>query len=473
MFRSVKCLALVAMLALSLGGSPERAEARKLAGNANAEAKALDLAKRLIALRTVRGEGNQTAAAQQVVRQELLAAGWPDSAIEIIPLDDTAFLIATWPGSDPKLKPLVVSGHMDVVEARPADWMRDPFTPVVENGFLFGRGASDMKLDIALGLTALIEMRRQGYKPRRTIVIAYSGDEETTMATSQVIAKRLAGADQVLVMDYDLNGMLDPVSGAAVQYVWQGAEKSYADFELTVTNPGGHSSVPRPDNAINQLAGALQRIAEYRFPAEVSPLTQAFFAQSAKLEKNPELAKAMGDFAANPADPQAIAVLRNDVELNSLIGTTCVVTLINGGHAINALPQRVTANVNCRIFPGHRRAEIMAELNRVAAEPALTIRDVSEGVTESPASPLRKDLSSALDRALGKIHPGLPAIPGMSKGATDCMWYRVGGTDCYNVSALFMKPDDYRSHGLDERAPIASIWPALTFYTSLFSDLSR
>jgi carboxypeptidase PM20D1 len=332
---------------------------------------------------------------------------------------------------------------MDVVEARPADWQRDPFTPVVENGFLFGRGASDMKLDNAMGLTAVIALRRKGYKPRRTIVIAYSGDEETTMATSQVIAKRLAGADQVLIMDYDLNGMLDPVSGAPVQYVWQGAEKSYADFELTVINPGGHSSVPRADNAINQLAAALQRIAQHRFPAEVSPLTQA------------------------------ITVLRGDVELNSLIGTTCVVTLINGGHAVNALPQRVTANVNCRIFPGHRRAEIMTELKRVAAEPALTIRDASEGVTESPASPLRKDLSSALGRALGKIHPGLPAIPGMSKGATDCMWYRVGGTDCYNVSALFMKPDDYRSHGLDERAPIASIGPAITFYTSLFSDLSR
>jgi carboxypeptidase PM20D1 len=465
--------ALTLLLALALAGTPVQAKPKKAVDHAKAEAQALDLAMQLIALRTVRGEGNKTPEAMALVRQQLLAAGWSDSTIEITPLDDAAYMIATWPGSDPSLKPLVISGHMDVVEAKPSDWQRDPFTPVVENGFLFGRGASDMKLDNALGLTALIEMRRKGYKPRRTIVIAYSGDEETTMATSQVIAKRLAVADQVLTLDYDLNGMLDPVSGAPVQWVWQGAEKGYADFELTVTNPGGHSSVPRSDNAINQLAGALLRIAQYRFPAEVSPLTQAFFAQSAKLEKNLELARAMRDFAANPADPQAISVLRGDVELNSLIGTTCVVTLVNGGHAINALPQRVTANVNCRIFPGHRRAEIMAELKRVAAEPALTIRDVSEGVTESPASPLRKDLSSALGRALGKIHPGLPAIPGMSKGATDCMWYRVGGTDCYNVSALFMKPDDYRSHGLDERAPIASIGPALVFYQSLFSDLSR
>lgn len=471
MRRSALTLALIA--AGSLTAPQVMAKPRKLAISAQAEAQALDLAKRLIALRTVRGEGNKTPAAMQIVRKELLAAGWSDSAIEIRPLDDTAFLIATWPGSDPKLKPLVISGHMDVVEAEPADWQRDPFTPVVENGFLFGRGASDMKLDNALGLTALIELRRKGYRPRRTIVVAYSGDEETTMASSQVIAKRLAGADQVLNLDYDLNGMLDAASGKPVSYSWQGAEKSYADFELTITNPGGHSSVPRPDNAINQLAGALLRIGEHRFRAETSALTQAYFAQSAKLENDPALARAMRDFAANPADPQAIAVLRADVETNAQIGTTCVVTLIDGGHAINALPQRVTANVNCRIFPGHSRAEVMEELRTVAAEPALTIRDVSEGVTESPASPLRSDFTSAVGKALGKIHPGLPVVPGMAKGASDCMWYRVGGVDCYIVSALFMKPNDYRSHGLDERAPIASIGPAITFYMSLFSDLSK
>jgi carboxypeptidase PM20D1 len=461
------------LLCLGLAAAPLAAKPGKAVGNVRAEAQALDLAKQLIALRTVRGEGNKTPQAMALVRQQLLAAGWSDNAIEITPLDDTAYLIATWPGSDPKLKPLVLSGHMDVVEAKPSDWQRDPFTPVVENGFLFGRGASDMKLDNALGLTALIELRRKGFKPRRTIIVAYSGDEETSMASSQVIAKRLAGAELVLNPDYDLNGMLDAVTGKPLYYSWQGAEKSYADFELTVTNPGGHSSVPRPDNAINQLAAALLRIEQYRFPAEASDLSQAFFAGSAKLEGNPALARAMRDFAANPADPQAIGVLRGDVETNSLIGTTCVVTLINGGHAVNALPQRVTANVNCRIFPGHSRAEVMAELRKIAADPALTIRDVTEGAVESPASALRSDLTGAIGKAITKIHPGLPVVPGMSKGASDCMWYRAAGVDCYIVSALFMKPDDYRSHGLNERAPVASIGPALTFYQSLFSDLSR
>jgi acetylornithine deacetylase/succinyl-diaminopimelate desuccinylase-like protein len=330
-----------------------------------------------------------------------------------------------------------------------------------------------MKLDNAMGLVALIELRRKGFKPRRTIIVAYSGDEETTMVTSQVIAKRLSGADQVLNLDYDLNGVLDPKSGKPLSYSWQGAEKSYADYELSVTNPGGHSSQPRSDNAINQLAGALQRIGQYHFKAEGSALTRAYFGRAAGLESNPDLARAMRDFAANPDDAQAVAALRNDVETNSLIGTTCVVTMIHGGHAVNALPQRVTANVNCRIIPGHSRAEVMEELRKVADEPALVIRDASDGVTESPASALRSDLTGAVDRAVAKIHPGLPVVPGMSKGASDCMWYRAGGVDCYIVSALFLKPDDYRSHGLNERAPIASIGPALIFYQSLFSDLSK
>ena len=171
----------------------------------------------------------------------------------ITPVDDTAYLIARWPGSDPKLKPLVISGHMDVVEAKPADWKRDPFTPVVENGYLFGRGATDMKLDGTLAIASLIELKREGYKPRRTIVIEFSGDEETTMKTSAIIAEKLADAELVLNIDGG-GGVLDETTGAPEYFTWQGAEKTYADFQLTVTNPGGHSSEPREDNAIDELA---------------------------------------------------------------------------------------------------------------------------------------------------------------------------------------------------------------------------
>ena len=221
----------------------------------------------------------------------------------------SAYLIATWQGSDPALKPLVLSGHMDVVEARREDWLRDPFTPVIENGFLFGRGASDMKLDDALMVSALIELRRAGFHPRRTIVLAFSGDEETTMATGQVIAKKLAGAELVLNGDYDNNGQLDETSGKPLLFTWKGAEKSYADFQLLVTNPGGHSSAPPLSNAIVDLAQALVRIGAYRFKPELNDLTRAYFVQSAALQPEPRIAAAMRAFAANPADAGAIEVL--------------------------------------------------------------------------------------------------------------------------------------------------------------------
>ena len=227
-----------------------------------AEEQAFDLAKKAIALRSVRGPSNQAPDVATLFRSALVTGGFADRDVTITAVDDTAYLIARWTGSDPKLKPLVISGHMDVVEAKPADWQRDPFTPVVENGFLFGRGASDMKLDDALAIAALIELKRQGYKPRRDIVLEYSGDEETTMKTSAIIAENLSNAELVLNID-GVGGLLDK-DGKPEYFTWQGAEKTYGDFQLTVTNPGGHSSAPRDENAINQLAAALVRIGNYK-----------------------------------------------------------------------------------------------------------------------------------------------------------------------------------------------------------------
>lgn len=437
------------------------------------ETQALELSKQTLAMRSVRGEGNQTADVARAIRTVLLGAGWAEQDIEITPVDDTAYLVATWPGSDPSLKPLIVSGHMDVVEADPKDWTRDPFTPVIENGFLFARGANDMKVDNALAIAALAELRRSGLRPRRTIIVAYSGDEETSMKTSQILVKRLPQAELVIAPDYDLNGVLDPKSGQPLYYVWHGAEKSYADFALTVTNPGGHSSVPRADNAINQLAAALVRIGQHVFPSESHPLTRTYFAEAAKLENDPTVAGAMKAFAADPTDPAALAVLRADPELNALVQTTCVVTQISGGHAVNALPQRVTANVNCRIFPGHSRAEIAQDLRRIAADPEVQVEDVTEGAVESPASPLRADLAMALTRAIRIGYPKVPVMPSMAKGASDCMLYRAAKVDCYITSPLFMKNEDYRSHGLNERVPLAAIRPGLAFYLSLIPELTR
>ena len=447
--------------------------AAKPAAAPSAEAQALELAKQTIAMRSVRGPDNRTSDVAKAYKATLLAGGWGEADIEIAPLEDTVYLIATWPGSDPKLKPLVISGHMDVVEAKPADWKRDPFTPVVENGFLFGRGASDMKLDNALAIAALIALRQRGYHPKRTIVAAFSGDEETTMATSQVIVRRLAGSEMVINLDFDGNGMLDEASGKPLYWTWQGAEKGYADFELSVTNPGGHSKMPRRDNAINQLAAALVRIGEYHFAPEQNPLTRAYFERASAIEQDQKLAAAMRAFARDPADQAAVATLTSYPDTIGKIGTTCVATMVSGGHAINALPQRATANVNCRIFPGHGRAEIMAVLARVIADPAVGLRDVTEGATDSPASPMRADFIAASTKAIHSVYPGVPVVPNMATGASDCMWYRAAGVDCYIASPLFLKSSDYLSHGRDERAPIANIRPGIAYYLSLFTDLSK
>jgi acetylornithine deacetylase/succinyl-diaminopimelate desuccinylase-like protein len=224
-----------------------------------AEAQALALAQEAIALRSVQGSGNRSADVARVFARALTEAGWSESDIQIVPVDDTAYLIATWPGSDPSLGPVVLSAHLDVVEAKPEDWERDPFTPVVENGYLYGRGASDTKFEASLAVATLIEMRRRGFHPKRSIVVAYSGDEETTMKTSRLIAERLRNAEVVLNIDGS-SGTLSEQTGRPLYWSWQGAEKTYMDFQLEVTNPGGHSSMPRADNAIAQLSRALERI---------------------------------------------------------------------------------------------------------------------------------------------------------------------------------------------------------------------
>ena len=432
---------------------------------------ALDLAKKAIALRSVRGPGNQTPQVAALYKSALVAGGFADADVEIVPVDDTAYLIGTWRGSDPKLKPLVISGHMDVVEAKPSDWQRDPFTPVVENGYLFGRGASDMKLDGTTAIAALVDLRRSGYKPKRTIVIEFSGDEETVMKTSALIAERLKDADIVLNIDGG-GGVLDEESGKPKYWTWQGAEKTYADFRLTVTNPGGHSSAPRPVNAIVELSRALDKIGRYRFKPEVSPLTREALTKAAPYEE-PATGAAMKAFVANPADEAAIATLTANPGTVGRIGTTCVPTLVSGGHAENALPQRATANINCRIFPGHKPADIMAELAQAAGDPGVTFSDVTEGSVANDASPLRPDFVAAVNRAMGTVYPGVPVFPAQSSGASDSMWFRYHHVPSYGASPTFSKESQDFSHGLNERTPISNIAPGILYYRSLFTDLSK
>jgi carboxypeptidase PM20D1 len=463
----------LAIISLGLATLATTAQAAPPRVTAHAEAQVLELSKEVMALRSVRGPGNQTAEVARAFKAALVAGGWADHDIEITPFEDTAYLIATWQGSDPKLKPLVISGHMDVVEAMKADWERDPFVPVVENGYLYGRGASDMKFSMSLALVALTELRQAGFKPKRTIIVEFSGDEETTMRTSRVIADQLANAEMVLNTD-GVGGTYDGVTGKPLFWSWDGAEKTYVDFKLEVTNPGGHSSAPRPENAIVQLATALERIGAYRFKAEVSPLTKAYFERAAQFESDPQLAAAMRAFAANPADAAALAVLRASPSYVGKTGTTCVTTMISGGHAENALPQRATANINCRIFPGHSKPEIMAELQRVAAVPQVTFSDVTgPDSIESAASPMRPDYLAAVDRAMKLSWPGVPIVPSQSSGASDSMWFRAKGIPSYGISPLFIKDADDYAHGLNERIALNNIRPGLVFYFSLLTDLSK
>ncbi len=460
--RSLTCIALAAA---TLAGAA-------FAGpNPQAEAQALDLAKQMIAMRSVAGPGNQTPEVAKLLKDTLVKGGFNAADIEIVPFEDTAYLIARWPGSNPKLKPLVISGHIDVVEAKPADWERDPFTPVEENGYLFGRGAADMKSDAALAVATLIEMKRQGYKPRRTIIIQFSGDEETRMKTSALIAERLKDAE--LVLNIDGGGGSLSADGKPQFLTWQGSEKTYADFELTVTNPGGHSSAPSPTNAIVQLSQALVRIGAYHFKPELNPITHDSFVKSAAFEGDPTTAAAMRAFAANPADSGAIATLRANPGLVGQIGTTCVPTMVNGGHALNALPQRATANINCRIFPGHTPAAIMAELRTVIADPAIKVSDVTEGSVANDASPMRPDLVAAVEKATRKAWGKIPVFASQSSGASDSMWYRYQHVPSYGVSPLMSKENDSFAHGLNERVQLMNFAPAIVYYRSLFEDLSR
>jgi len=432
----------------------------------------LELSKQAIALRSVRGEGNETIKVAELFRDALVAGGWSQKDVEIVPFEDTAYLIATWPGSDPSLGPVVISAHMDVVEARPEDWQRDPFTPVVENGYLFGRGASDIKFGASLALSAMIELRRQGFVPRRSIVIAFSGDEETTMATSRVIAQRLKHADIVLNVDSS-SGVLSEETGKPIVWRWQGAEKTYVDYQLGVSNPGGHSSEPRPDNSIVQLSRAIAKIGTYHFKPETNQITRGSLTAQSALEPDAELASAVKAFLADPEDEAALAVLRANPSYVGQIGTTCVVTMVNGGHAENALPQRATANVNCRIFPGHSREEIRKELAQVIGDPQVTIVDVTgDDSIEAAASPLREDFLQAAGKAVKAAWGDVPIVPHQSVAASDSMWYRALGVPSYGASPTMIKDSDDFSHGLNERIPLLNIGPGITFYLSLLRDLS-
>lgn len=430
---------------------------------------ALAILKEAIEVPTVAGRGQVPVLAAKL-KARLLAAGFAESDVQFTPVGETGYLTARYPGRDPNAKPYAVIGHMDVVEARPEDWERDPFKAIVEGGYVFGRGSLDNKGDVSMVVAALIELKRAGWVPSRDIVLGLSGDEETQMNTTRAMSEALSNA--ALVLNDDAGGGELTTDGKPFVYQVQAGEKTYADYVLKITDPGGHSSRPGATNAIAAMSAALGKIWAYRFPVQLSPLTKAYLEGSAP-HAPADVAPAMRTFAAEPTDGAAAATLSARPEYVGVIRTTCVPTMVEGGHARNALPQSVTANVNCRIFPGTTRAQVKARLEEVIADPKITVTFRDNGTLESIESPLRKEVMSAIGKAVHQRAPGVAIVPAMSAGATDSMHFRSKGIPAFGVSATFIRSEDEFAHGLNERLPLATLDAGVKQWETLLRELAK
>jgi acetylornithine deacetylase/succinyl-diaminopimelate desuccinylase-like protein len=430
----------------------------------------MDMLRHAIAAQTVEGK-DQVPAFARYLAGKLESAGFAKSDIEIIPVAHTAALVVHYRGSDKSLKPILLSAHMDVVAANPADWQRDPFKLIEENGYLYGRGVADMKTNVIALVETFMRFKREHSVPKRSMIMVFSGDEETDMASTRELAKRYHDAE--FLLNADAGGGTLNAQGKPVVYEIQAAEKTYADFKLTVTSAGGHSSEPDvPKNAIYRLAKALEKVAAYQFPVRHSEITLASLKATGEHNTGP-IAEAMRAFAANPNDAKAAATLSADPAYVGQLRTTCVATMLDGGHALNALPQRADANVNCRIFPGTHIASVQATLAKVIDDPSVKITVQPPPPVESPASPLRKDVVDAVGAIVHQRYPGLDIVPGMSAGASDSMYFRNAGVPSYGVDSDFAKPNDTFAHGLNEKSLASNVPWALEFWHGLLTKLTR
>ncbi|KEQ51473.1 M20/M25/M40 family metallo-hydrolase [Sphingobium chlorophenolicum] len=420
-----------------------------------------------IAFRTVEGSG-QVPRLAAYYASVLRDAGFAAADVEIAPLGETATLAATIRGSDPRLKPLLMIGHMDVVAANPADWARDPFVPVEEGGYIFGRGAEDNKYDVAMMVATMAGFRKEGWQPRRTVILLLSGDEETHMRTTRALAEKYRDAE--LLLNGDGGGGLLDEEGQAVLYQLQAGEKTYADFEIGFTDAGGHSGAPTPGNPIHRMARAIDRIATYRFAPMRNELTKASLLLSAD-RIGGAVGVAMRRYA-EMGDRKAADLLSEYPEFVGQVRTTCVATMAQAGHALNALPQSAKVDVNCRIFPGIAIDVVKAELAQAIDDASATITTLDDPKA-SEASSLREDVVEAVRAAVSARYAGIPVIPSMSAGATDSLYFRAVGVPSYGVSSLFQRGEDGFAHGLDERVPVAGIPAALDQWERVVKALAE
>jgi len=430
-----------------------------------------DIFKQLVEINTTDSAGNVTAAAEAMA-QRLRDAGFAAEDIQILgPNDRKKNLVVRLHGRGAE-KPLLLMGHLDVVEARREDWTTDPFQFVEKDGYFYGRGTQDMKSDDAIFLVTLIRFLKEGYKPDRDIILILTADEEG--GSSNGVDWLLHNHRELIDAEFALNpdnGAVDTVKGKALMVSMDATEKIYADYQLEVTNPGGHSSLPVPDNAIYHLTDALDRLQRYQFPFELSAVTRAFFEQMSTVEKGQSAADMKAILKTHP-DRAAEARLAHDPFYNAMMRTTCVPTRLDAGHANNALPQRATANVNCRILPGHSREEVRQTLIQTFADPKVTVRYVSPTGTISDQAPddkgaapvtLRPDVMQPLEQVVTEMWK-VKVIPSMNSGASDGVYTDAAGIPTYGVTGVAIDIDDVRAHGRDERVRAESFYQGVDFY---------
>ncbi|UTA54496.1 M20/M25/M40 family metallo-hydrolase [Lysobacter soli] len=435
-----------------------------------------ELYKELVETDTSVTTGSCTQAAGQIAAR-LKAAGFADDQITLFSVPEhpkEGGLVAVYPGTSSTLKPILLLAHIDVVAAKRADWVRDPYTLVEENGYYYARGIADDKMMAATWADTLIRFKQAGYKPARTVKIALTCGEETDTAFNgaQYLANHKRDLiDAAFALNEGGGGDTDGKGHLVAQSIQVG-EKTYQDYKLVATNPGGHSSQPVRDNAIYAMSEALLKVGGHEFPTEFNDTTRAFFARAGAARKD-ELGAAMAALAKDPGDARAEAIVNTDKGFHSMLRTTCVATMINGGHAVNALPQRVEANVNCRIFPGHTPAEIKHALVGVIGNPAISI-DLArkdKPLAKSPA--LDPAIIGPMEKLSAKYFPGVPVIPSMSTGATDGLYMSAVGIPTYGVPGMWGDPDGNGAHGLNERLEVRSVYVGRDYLFDLVKALAQ
>ena len=420
--------------------------------------------------------GGCTQAAAQIAAR-LKAAGFTDDQITLFSTPEhpkEGGIVAVFPGTSDTLKPILLLAHIDVVAAKRADWVRDPYKLVEENGYYYARGIADDKMMAAAWADTLIRFRQDGYKPARTVKMALTCGEETDTAFNG--AQYLANNKRDLIdAEFALNeggGGDTDGKGRLIGQNIQVGEKIYQDYTLVATNPGGHSSIPVRDNAIYAMSEALLKVRDHEFPAEFSDTTRVFFDRAGAARKD-AMGAAMVALAKDPNDAKAAAVVDTDRVYHSMLRTTCVGTMIEGGHARNALPQRVEANVNCRIFPGHTPAEVQDQLAKLIGNPGIAIEQARKDKPLALSPALDPAIIGPMEQLSGKYFPGVPVIPSMATGATDGLYLSAVGIPTYGVPGAWGDPDGNGVHGLNERLEVRSVYVGRDYLYDLVKALAE